>query len=113
MTIGEIAKITGLSIHTIRYYEKEGIIFPVKRRGGIRDFSETDLVLLQYIMCLKETGMPLDTIKSYINSCEYKTSCSKELIFLLNKQRCDVLKQITLLNRFVKKIDGIISCHSS
>ena len=44
MRIGEISKKTGLSEHTLRFYEKEGLLSNVvKRRGGIRDNSDADL----------------------------------------------------------------------
>ncbi len=113
MTIGEISDKTGLTIHTIRYYEKDGIIFPIKRgKGNIRCFSQTDLDLINYVICLKATGMPLDCIKGYINSCEYRQSCSKELILLLKKQKESVNKQIEELSKFNNKIDILVNYHS-
>ena len=56
MRIGEISKITGLSEHTLRFYEKEGLLNNVaKKRGGIRDYCDADLRRLGIIECLKKT----------------------------------------------------------
>ncbi|GLI56139.1 hypothetical protein PM10SUCC1_16530 [Propionigenium maris DSM 9537] len=65
-TIGEVAKILALSQHTLRYYEKMGII-EVGRRGsgGVRKFTQENLSQLEYIKALKEIGLSLEEIKTY------------------------------------------------
>jgi len=53
-SIGQVAKKTGLTTHTLRYYEKEGLLPFIKKSGsGLRVFSETDLDWLALIECLK------------------------------------------------------------
>lgn len=55
MRIGEISKITGLSEHALRFYEKAGLLTSVaKRRGGVRDYCDADLRRLGIIECLKK-----------------------------------------------------------
>lgn len=67
-SIGQVAKKTGLTAHTLRYYEKEGLLPFVKKSGsGLRVFTDVDLDWLSMIECLKETGMPLKGIKQYID----------------------------------------------
>ena len=67
-TIGEVAKKMNLSVHTIRYYEKEGLIPSINRtKSGLRTFEDKDLEWIKLIECLKATNMPLKDIKTYID----------------------------------------------
>lgn len=66
MNIQEFSKISGISPHTLRYYEKIGVFQQVNRNvSGHRDFSENDMLWAEFISRLKETGMPLEQIKQY------------------------------------------------
>lgn len=68
MKIGEISSKTGLSPHTLRYYEKLGFISAAKSENGHRNYNAEDLELLNWISCLKHSGMSLNRIKSYVNA---------------------------------------------
>jgi len=66
MNIKNFSKISGISAHTLRYYEKIGIFQEINRNdSGHRDFSENDILWAEFINRLKETGMPLEQIKKY------------------------------------------------
>ena len=66
-TIRQVCERTGLTAHTLRYYEKEGLLPAVARSGGgIRLYSDEDLELLGLICCLKNTGMPLSGIADFV-----------------------------------------------
>lgn len=66
MLITDVAKRTGLSIHTLRYYEKEGLIKNIHRNpSGRREYDHGDLEWLTWIKRLKSTGMPLKEIKEF------------------------------------------------
>ena len=59
-SIGQVAKKTGLTAHTLRYYEKEGLLPFVQKTGsGLRVFSDTDIGWLEMIECLKGVVMSL------------------------------------------------------
>ncbi|WP_165997803.1 MerR family transcriptional regulator [Bacillus sp. Cs-700] len=64
-SISEIAEMVDISAHTLRYYEKEGIIDPVRNENGIRQFDEHHLQWLQFVKKLRETQMPVSQIKEY------------------------------------------------
>ncbi len=65
-TISELAEKTGLSIHTLRYYEKEGVLRRVERTpGGRRVYSEECVSMVIGALCLKEAGMTLPQIKDF------------------------------------------------
>lgn len=70
-SIGEVSKITGIAISTLRYYDREGL-FPciARSKGGIRVFSQEELSALHMIECLKMTDMPLKDIKQFLDWCQ-------------------------------------------
>ena len=67
MSIGQVADRTGLSVHALRFYEREGILpNPVRRDpGGRRVYSEDDLEWLDLCIMLRSSGMPLPAIRQY------------------------------------------------
>lgn len=68
MTIQEVVKRTGVSAHTIRFYEKCGVLPPIQRKpNGIRQFSPADVALLEFMLELKRTGMSLDEMIEFTN----------------------------------------------
>ena len=65
-TISEAAQKTCLSPSTIRFYDKEGLLPNIKRKNGIRVFEDMDLRLMGLLTCLKNTGMPIQRIREYL-----------------------------------------------
>ena len=66
-TVGEMAKMLGVSASTLRYYDKEGLLpFVERSSGGIRMFRDSDIEWLQVIGCMKKAGMSIKGIKQYI-----------------------------------------------
>ncbi|APA87751.1 MerR family transcriptional regulator [Paraburkholderia sprentiae WSM5005] len=66
LTIGQVAAATGITAHTLRYYEQAGLLRPVGRTAaGHRLFSPADLDWLQFVMRLKATGMPIAAIQAF------------------------------------------------
>jgi len=62
----EAAEHSGLSIDTLRYYEREGILPAVARTaGGRRTYTDDDLARLEFLRCLRETGMPIAKLRRY------------------------------------------------
>lgn len=116
-SIGEISKLFQLPIHTLRYYDSEGL-FPFVKRDeyGNRYFEEKDLKLIRSICCLKDTNMPLKEIKNYVNLYMEgdKTLEKRYEIFHSHKEK--LLKQIhdleesmvvmdKTMNNYAKAID--------
>lgn len=64
-SISQAASRFGVEPHTLRFYEKEGIITPERTESGIRAYTEENMSQLEMAMCLKSTGMPLKDIKRY------------------------------------------------
>ena len=84
-SIQEVSNKTGLTAHTLRYYEKEGLISGVERsQGGFRQYSDEDLEWLGLICCLKNTGMPLQEIARFVRMASFSSS-----IFILKPRLMD------------------------
>ena len=64
-SIGDFSKLTGLGIHTFRYYEHEGLIAPKRNANNRRCYSDKDLAWAYFINRLKDTGMPIKEIRHY------------------------------------------------
>lgn len=66
-TIDEAAERTGLSKHTLRYYEREGLLPPVaKASSGHRRYSDDDLGWVRFLQLLRATGMPIREAKEFV-----------------------------------------------
>lgn len=66
LTIQEVAERTGLSAHTLRYYERIGLIQPIDRAdSGHRRYSEKDVGWIEFLKKLRSTGMPIREMKEY------------------------------------------------
>ncbi|WP_248927773.1 MerR family transcriptional regulator [Paenibacillus hamazuiensis] len=70
--VGELAKLTGLTIRTLRFYDQIGLFSPSAHSdSGHRLYNEADLARLQQILSLKELGLSLDEVKSVLNGERY------------------------------------------
>ena len=67
MKIAEVSQQYGLSVDTLRYYERVGLIPPVHRNGGgIRDYDELDLRRVDFIKCMRGAGLPVEVLIEYM-----------------------------------------------
>ncbi len=109
MTIKEVSGKYGISQDTLRYYERIGMIPPVKRSaGGIRDYQQSDLGWLELTLCMRNAGLPIEIIIEYLRLYQEGDSTFAARLQLLTDQR-DVLlekrKQIDeMLDRLNYKI---------
>jgi transcriptional regulator len=104
-SIGEFSKLTGLSIHTLRYYEYEQLIVPMRNKNNIRRYSDKDIAWIDFIKRLKDTGMPIKKIKEYAKlRSKGDITLSKRMEMLI--QHYGFLeKQISILQEHKEKLD--------
>jgi len=110
LTIGDVARETGLSADTLRYYEKSEVIGPVDReRGGRRRYSRRDVEWLDFVNCLKSTGMPLDSIREYrrLMLLGNETAAQRKELMVQHKERleCEITKLQGAMNHINWKIE--------
>ncbi len=113
-SIKQVSDKTSLPTHTLRYYEKEGLLPNINRSaGGSRRFSDDDLEALELICCLKSTGMSIKKIKEFV---ELSAKGGQTL-----KQRCDILfehkrsveEQIQEMEKHLQKVRCKIECFTA
>lgn len=99
LTIGQVAERTGLSVHTLRFYEKEGLFaMPVRRVGGQRVYGEAELEWLYLCTRLRASGMPLPMIREYAELVREGTATVEARLSLLRDHRDRVTARIAELH---------------
>ncbi|MBR6705147.1 MAG: MerR family transcriptional regulator [Clostridia bacterium] len=104
-SIQDVSKKTGLSAHTLRYYEKEGLITGVERsRGGFRQYTDEDLESLGLICCLKNTGMSLQEIGRFVELTHQGEHTLKERVEMLRQHREAVIERMSEMQKHLDKV---------
>ena len=104
-TIGQIADKFDLSISTIRYYDKEGLLPNIKRKNSIRQFDDQDLEVFLVIECLKKSGMQIKEIKQFLLWVDEGNSTLNKRLEMFKNQKQKVLNQIKELESTLNLIN--------
>ncbi|WP_238885442.1 MerR family transcriptional regulator [Clostridium sp. YIM B02551] len=113
-SIKDVSEILGLSIYTIRFYDKEGLLpFVSKNKSGHREFTESDLGLFRVICCLKNSGMQIKEIKKYIELCMESANNIESRKNLLVEHRKEIVNQINSLTEMLKVVDFKIEMYEA
>ena len=104
-SIQDVSNKTGLSTHTLRYYEKEGMISDVERsQGGFRQYTDEDLERLGLIRCLKNTGMSIQEIARFVQLTHEGDHTLEERVELLREHRERVLERMAEMQEHLDKV---------
>ena len=104
-SIQEVSQKTGLTAHTLRYYEKEGLISGVERtQGGFRQYTDEDLERLGLICCLKNTGMSIQEIARFVQLTHEGDHTLEERVELLRAHRERVLEKMAEMQKHLDKV---------
>ena len=104
-SIQEVSKKTGLTAHTLRYYEKEGLLSGVERtQGGFRQYTDEDLERLGLICCLKNTGMSIQEIARFVQLTHEGDHTLEERVELLRAHRERVLERMDEMQKYLDKV---------
>jgi len=103
--IGEFSSITGVSIYTLRYYEKENLIVPQRKANGRRFYSDSDVTWIQFIKRLKDTGMPIKEIQKYAELRAMGNATLNERMEMLINHRAVLKDEIVKLQENLKNLD--------
>lgn len=113
LTIAEAARRTGVSVHTLRYYERAGLVItPVGRtEGGRRRYHREDLRWISICTKLRATGMPIKSIRRYAELVSAGEGNGAERLALMKAHRIAVLARIAELQENLKLIDHKIDVY--
>jgi len=101
MTIAEVSKTFGLTADTLRYYERIGLIPPVKRSSsGIRDYDEKDCNWVEFIKCMRGVGIPVEMLIEYVAMFRLGKETIAARKALLVEQRQQLADKDSLLNYY-------------
>jgi DNA-binding transcriptional MerR regulator len=113
LSIAEAARRTGVSVHTLRYYERAGLVVtPVDRtHSGRRRYQQQDLNWITVCTKLRATGMPIKTIRRYAQLVSAGPGNEQERLALMETHRADVTAKLTELQENLKLIDHKIDVY--
>ena len=113
ITIGEAALRTGVSVHTLRYYERAGLVVtPVGRTStGRRRYHHIDLKWIVICTKLRATGMPINGIRKYAELVAAGPGNEQERLELLETHRAKVLERLAEVQENLKTIDHKIAVY--
>jgi DNA-binding transcriptional MerR regulator len=107
VSIAEAARRTGVSVHTLRYYERAGLVVTTVDRNaaGRRRYRQLDLDWIKVCTRLRATGMPIRAIRRYAELVSAGRGNEHERLALLEAHRADVVAKIAELNENLRLID--------
>ena len=107
-SIGKFSELTHISIHTLRYYEKEKLIIPGRQLNGRRSYTEKDITWIGFIKRLKDTGMPIKEIQKYAQLRALGDKTMQERMNLLTLHRDALEANILKMQENLENLDNKI-----
>lgn len=112
MNIKEVSERLNLSADTLRYYERIGLIPPVARnKNGIRNYSEDDCTWIEFIKCMRSSGLPIEALIEYValfQQGEETRSARKDILI---EQRDVLVDKVAELQKTIIRLNGKIEMY--
>jgi DNA-binding transcriptional MerR regulator len=107
LSISDAAELTGLSAHTLRYYERAGLMLdPVARASSShRRYSDAEITWVTLLTKLRATGMPIRRIREYTELVRSGEGNEEQRLALLEAHREAVLEQLAAVRRNLEAIE--------
>ena len=106
MKIAEVSEKFGLSVDTLRYYERVGLIPHVHRNGGgIRDYDELDLRRVDFIKCMRGAGLPVEVLIEYMGLVQQGDSTTEARKEILVEQRDLVVARMEEMQKTLDRLN--------
>lgn len=106
MTISEVGKKYDLTPDTLRYYEKIGLLHHIPRnKNGIRNYNEENCKTIEFIKCMRSSGVEIEALIRYMNLLEYGKETVKERKELLEDQREKLLQKQKNMNETIERLN--------
>jgi DNA-binding transcriptional MerR regulator len=113
LSIAEAARRTGVSVHTLRYYERAGLVVTTVDRNpvGRRRYRQQDLYWITICTKLRATGMPIRTIRRYAQLVSAGPGNEQERLALMEAHRAEVTAKLAELRENLELIDHKIDVY--
>ena len=107
LSIGEVARRTGLTVHALRFYEREGLLLTqhvARGTSGHRRYSEQEVYWLRICIKLRRSGMPLAKIRRFAELVREGPANEQQRVELLREQQRQVQNQLAELEECLRVI---------
>ncbi len=105
MTIKEVSEKYKISEDTLRYYERVGIIRPVTRKNGIRQYGERELANIEFVVCMRSAGLSVEVLLKYIKLCDMGDETAQQRRQILIDEREKLKSKITDMNKALERLN--------
>lgn len=105
MTIKEVSEKFNVSQDTLRFYEKVGLISPVPKKNGRRDYGQKDVDNLEFIFCMRSAGLPIEVLKTYIDLCKKGDNTVEQRKSILIEQRDNLKSKLDEMQKALDKLN--------
>jgi DNA-binding transcriptional MerR regulator len=106
LSIEEAAEVTGVSRHTLRYYERIGLLPPVERAAsGHRRYSEDDLGWVRFLTLLRRTGMSIKDTQRFVELTRAGDHTIAQRVEVLVAHRAQLVERLAELNQHLDAIE--------
>ena len=114
MKIAEVGERYGISLDTLRYYERIGLIPPVHRNeGGIRDYNDLDLRRVEFIKCMRSAGLSIEVLIEYVDLVQQGDDTIETRKGILKEQRELLLARMKELQKTLDLLDHKIDVYEN
>jgi DNA-binding transcriptional MerR regulator len=114
LSIDEVAKRTGLTAHTLRYYERIGLIAPIGRAaGGQRRYAASDMAWIEFLLRLRTTRMPIGKMQTFAKLRGAGDSTVKDRRQMLEGHLTQVLAEIEAMQQAANALQSKIEHYRS
>ena len=112
MKIAEVSEKYGLSVDTLRYYERVGLIPTVNRNdSGIRDYNELDLRRVDFIKCMRGAGLPVEVLIEYVALVQHGDKTIEARKEILKEQREQLVSRMKEMQKTLDILDHKIEVY--
>ena len=111
LSIGDVARRTGLSVSAIRFYESRGLVKPDRRPSGQREFARADIRRLSFILIAQQMGLTIEEIGEVLGDLpDSRTPNKADWTRISQRFRKRLDDHIAMVERLRDKLDGCIGC---
>ncbi|GMA47588.1 MerR family transcriptional regulator [Tetragenococcus muriaticus] len=112
MKISEVSDKLNLTPSTLRYYEMMKLIPPIHRdRSGVRDYSEIDINWIEFIKCMREVGLPVESLKTYTQLFQEGDQTIQKRKEILEKERKNLVQKREELDKSINQLSNKIDSY--
>lgn len=106
MNISEVSKKYDLSQDTLRYYERIGLLPGVNRnKSGIRDYTEEDCRWVEFVKCMRNAGLPIETLIEYVSLFQQGDATIEVRKELLTEQRNQLIAKMEDMKKTLERLN--------